>query len=78
MSLFGHATVCLQKLKLLSAASKKDEWGEDQLFRFNTWAANSSIFTPGHASMDWRLRDLGDLQQMMVNTLEVLDRHTAG
>ena len=78
MSLYGHAKVCLQKLKLLSAASKKGEWGEDQLFRFNTWAANSSIFTPGHASMDWRLRDLVDLQQMMVNTLEVLDRHTTG
>ena len=39
------------------------------------WAANSSVFTSGHASMDWRLRDNPELRKIMVDSLAILERH---
>lgn len=71
MKLVDLSRKCLQSLKDLTDTFR----GEDQLFRFNMWAANSSVFTSGHAFMDWRLRDNPELREMMVDSLATLERH---
>lgn len=74
MKVVALSRKCFQSLKDLTD-TVGGAWGEDQLFRFNMWAANSSVFTPGHASMDWRLRDSPEIREMMVDSLDVLERH---
>jgi hypothetical protein len=74
MAVYAQAATCLKVLKDIASTSESS-WAEDQSFRYNAWAANSSIFTLDHASMDWRLRDNDELKNMMIDALQVLERH---
>lgn len=74
MAVQVSALKCLQGLQMLSG-TMEDIWTEDQLLRFNMWAANNSVFAPGHASMDYRLKDSPELEELMLDSLAVLERH---
>lgn len=38
--------------------------------RFNIWASNIGAFAPLHASLDYRLRDLADVKDLILENLE--------
>lgn len=38
--------------------------------RFNIWASNIGAFAPLHASLDYRLRDLADVKDLILDHLE--------
>ena len=62
---------CLQQLA--SAHPREHSYVEDQLARFAIWIDNIGIFAPGRASMDHRLREVPDIQDVVIGLLEVLD-----
>lgn len=45
---------------------------EDQLGRFNIFARNLGIFAEGHGSLDWRLRESEDAQEVTLQLLHSL------
>lgn len=45
---------------------------EDQLGRFNIFARNLGIFADGHGSLDWRLRESEDAQEVTLRLLRSL------
>lgn len=47
---------------------------EDQVARFNMWAASIGVFADAHASLDYRLRASQDVALMIVDLLEGLKR----
>lgn len=46
---------------------------EDQLARFLVWTANIKVFAPGRESLDHRLREAPDVQDIIVGLLEGLE-----
>ena len=48
------------------------EWAEEQLARFRLWAANLGVFVIGQASIDHRLRDSSELQDLVLQLLNAL------
>lgn len=57
-----------------SANNKSSPEFEDQLARFNIWAANIGAFAEAHASLDYRLRSSPKVKTMMTQLLEALRR----
>jgi hypothetical protein len=57
---------------LKSSAGDELQDAENQIFRFNLWAANNFIFAPTRGSMDWRLRNAPLLESAMVDLLDDL------
>jgi len=45
---------------------------EDQLGRLRVWAGNLGCFAGGHASLDFRLRDVSSVRENIVKILEDL------
>src|SRR5277367_6088598 len=68
--IYSKSVDCQKQFRLLHG-----KWATDQLFRFNLWTANSGVLVRSSAGMDWRLRDSPDLQIMITELLEVLERH---
>lgn len=60
---------------LLSKSGIGHDVTEDQLARFNTWCSNTGVFAAGHASLDYRLRDAEDMQDLVLSMLEILTIH---
>ncbi|KAF1985819.1 hypothetical protein K402DRAFT_464139 [Aulographum hederae CBS 113979] len=48
---------------------------EDQYGRFSIWISNIGVFAPGHASMDYRLREAADIKDLVVRLLDTLLGH---
>jgi hypothetical protein len=47
----------------------------DLIGRFNIWASNMGVFATLHASLDYRLRDLGDVKELILEHLcNMVDR----
>ncbi|KAF4626071.1 hypothetical protein G7Y89_g12090 [Cudoniella acicularis] len=74
----GDAELCLHSFQhcLQQSASihpRCTSLVEDQLARFSVWTANIGVFAPGRASMDHRLREVPDVQDIVRGILDVLD-----
>lgn len=48
------------------------DWAEEQQARFRLWAANLGVFAKGQASIDHRLRDSSELQDLVLQLLDAL------
>lgn len=73
MAVASRAAECAQLFdRLASALDGTEPDIENEIFRFNLWAANNFILAPGRASMDWRLRNAPLLQSTMVELLDDL------
>lgn len=48
---------------------------EDQFARFSLWTSSTGVFAPNRASMDHRLREAPDIQEVVAGLLEALDDH---
>ncbi|RKL01602.1 hypothetical protein BFJ68_g12251 [Fusarium oxysporum] len=46
---------------------------EDQLARFQLWTTNIRVFSTGRDSLDYRLRDVPDIQTPVIGLLQALD-----
>jgi hypothetical protein len=74
----GGAELCLRSFQqcLQQSASvhpRELSLVEDQLARFSIWTANIGVFAPGRASMDHRLREVPDIQDVVRGLLDALD-----
>ncbi|TGO44913.1 hypothetical protein BOTNAR_0722g00040 [Botryotinia narcissicola] len=49
---------------------------ENELGRFKIWAGNLGVFSPGRASVDYRLRDDADVKEILVQMLDRLRQST--
>ena len=45
---------------------------EEQQARFKLWAANLGVFASGQVSIDYRLKDNSDLQDLVLQLLDAL------
>nr|XP_003188546.1 hypothetical protein ANI_1_2164014 [Aspergillus niger CBS 513.88] len=76
MAIASRAAECAQLFDKYARTLDGDELlkqdMENEIFRFNLWAANNFILTPGRASMDWRLRNAPLLQSTMAELLDDL------
>lgn len=71
----GRAWACAIRFNaLVSQASQITSAFEDQLARFNIWAANMGAFAEAHASLDYRVRNSAKVKAMMIQLLEALKR----
>lgn len=73
-AIFEKAAECLHAFNACIESAITVTWPQDQLDRFNLWAAHGGIFGiyNSHTSMDWRLRDRPELVEMMLLLLELL------
>jgi len=74
----GGAELCLRSFQqcLQQSASvhpRELSLVEDQLARFSIWTASIGVFAPGRASMDHRLREVPDIQDVVRGLLDALD-----
>jgi hypothetical protein len=76
MAIAARAAECSQLFDKWLKASAGDEFltqnAENQIIRFNLWAANNFVFAPTRGSMDWRLRNAPLLESAMVDLLDDL------
>ncbi|KAG4292568.1 hypothetical protein FPRO06_12056 [Fusarium proliferatum] len=84
-SVLKWAQKCFESFQnCLNSASKSDKpsapWPklplvqvEDQLARFQLWAANIRVFSTGRDSLDYRLREASDVKTPIVALLQALD-----
>jgi hypothetical protein len=76
MAIAARAAECSRLFHEWLKSSTDDEFltqdTENQIFRFNLWAANNFIFAPTRGSMDWRLRNAPLLESAMVELLDNL------
>lgn len=64
---------CLQHFEKL--APKQQSGIEDQSGRFSIWAFNIGVFASYRASLDYRLRDVADIQRLVRRVLQTLNDH---
>ncbi|KAI0599834.1 hypothetical protein F4775DRAFT_548461 [Biscogniauxia sp. FL1348] len=74
----GCAQLCFRSFqecldKAASIHSRELSLVEDQLARFSLWTANISVFAPSRGSLDHRLREAPDVQDVVTGLLEALD-----
>jgi hypothetical protein len=71
----SHAWACAIRFNaLVSQASQTTSAFEDQLARFNIWAANIGVFAEAHASLDYRVRNSPKVKAMIMQLLQALKR----
>jgi hypothetical protein len=71
----GRAWACAIRFNaLVSQASRTTSAFEDQLARFNIWAANIGVFAEAHASLDYRVRNSPKVKAMVIQLLQALTR----
>ncbi|KAG4258878.1 hypothetical protein FPRO03_13344 [Fusarium proliferatum] len=80
-----YAQKCFESFQhCLNSASKTDKLSaprsklslvriEDQLVRFQLWTTNIRVFSTGRDSLDYRLRDVPDVQTPVIGLLQALD-----
>ncbi|KAF7537672.1 hypothetical protein G7054_g3545 [Neopestalotiopsis clavispora] len=73
-AIFNKATECLHTFNACIESATTVQWPQEQLDRFNLWAAHGGIFGnyDSRTSMDWRLHARPDLVKMMLLLLELL------
>jgi hypothetical protein len=74
------AALCLRSFddcltRLGCSAPERLSLFEDQLARFNIWISSIGVFASGKASMDYRLRDVPEIQSVVVASLDTLNDH---
>lgn len=73
--IFGRAEECnalfSDCLELLSERNNTPHWTSllDQLGRFRIWCSNIGVFAELHASLDYRLRDVSYIRDLIVQLL---------
>lgn len=70
-----NAAIGCQKAfrECLSVPSLNDDsWAENKLGDFNLWITNLRVLKPGHASLDYRLREKEDLRNVIAGLLQSL------
>jgi hypothetical protein len=77
-TIVGGAELCLRSFQecLQQSASihpREVSLVEDQLARFSIWSASIGVFAPGRASMDHRLREAPDIQEVVRGLLDGLN-----
>lgn len=71
----GRARACAIRLnEVVSQSHQAMPAFEDQLARFNIWAANIGVFAEGHASLDYRVRNSNKVKAMVMQLLQTLQR----
>jgi hypothetical protein len=71
----GRAWACAIRFNVLvGQASQTTSAFEDQLARFNIWAANIGVFAEAHASLDYRIRNSPKVKVMVMQLLQALKR----
>ncbi|KAF7179371.1 hypothetical protein CNMCM7691_008304 [Aspergillus felis] len=71
----GRAWACAIRFNAVaSQTSHTAPRFEDQLARFNIWAANLGVFAEAHASLDYRLRNSPKVKAVMMQQLQALQR----
>jgi len=71
----GRAWACAIRFNaVVSQAAQNTSAFEDQLARFNIWAANIGVFAEAHASLDYRVRNSRKVKAMMLQLLKALQR----
>ncbi|KAI1488415.1 hypothetical protein F5X96DRAFT_680485 [Biscogniauxia mediterranea] len=79
----GCAQLCFKSFqecldKAASIHSRELSLVEDQLARFSLWTANISVFAPSRGSLDHRLREAPDVQDVVTGLLEALEYQVKG
>jgi hypothetical protein len=75
----GKAKECLDLffdcLELLKAGNSAQYWTSllDQLGRFQIWSSNIGVFADLHASLDYRLREVSDVRDLILRLLTSID-----
>lgn len=76
-AIYNKATECLEAFNDCIEAMTWTKWPQDQLDRFNLWAAHGGIFGSyqKRTSMDWRLRERPELVDMILQLLALLHEY---
>ncbi|KAH8898072.1 hypothetical protein GQ53DRAFT_880990, partial [Thozetella sp. PMI_491] len=76
-AIFEKAADCLHAFNSCIESATVASWPQEQLDRFNLWAAHGGIFGDyaSRTSMDWRLRDRPELADMMLELLDLLQEY---
>lgn len=76
-AIFEKAADCLRAFNSCIESATSESWSQEQLDRFNLWAAHGGIFGDykSRTSMDWRLRDRSELVNMMLELLGLLQEY---
>src|SRR5437773_1724843 len=79
-AILKKSTECLVTFNICVEFMTTTPWPQDQLDRFNLWAAHGGIFEDyqRRTSMDWRLRDRPELVKMMLQLLNLLQDYLSG
>ncbi|UKZ68827.1 uncharacterized protein TrAtP1_009847 [Trichoderma atroviride] len=79
-AIYNKAAECLAALNRCVESMTSTPWPQEQLDRFNLWAAHGGIFGSyqKHTSMDWRLRERPELVDMMLQLLDLLHEYLSG
>lgn len=79
-AIYNKATECLEAFNDCIEAMTWTKWPQDQLDRFNLWAAHGGIFGSyqKRTSMDWRLRERPELVDMILQLLALLHEYLSG
>jgi hypothetical protein len=74
----GRAELCSElfrdSLEILRDQGLSASWIQfrDQFGRFNIWCSSIGVFASLHASMDYRLRDLPDARDLVIENLDLI------
>ncbi|KAL7916500.1 hypothetical protein GGI35DRAFT_433224 [Trichoderma velutinum] len=76
-AIYNKAAECLKVFNDCIESMTSTPWPQDQLDRFNLWAAHGGIFGnyQQHTSMDWRLRERPELVEMILQLLTLLHEY---
>ena len=76
-TIHDHADACVELFNryLRDTLSVSKDLAEEQRARFSIWASNVGVFANVRASLDYRLRDDPDIQNMIVELLVVIRRN---
>lgn len=79
-AIYNKAAECLKNFNDCIESMVSTPWPQDQLDRFNLWAAHGGIFGSyeKRTSMDWRLRERPELVDMILQLLTLLHEYLSG
>jgi hypothetical protein len=79
-AIYNKAKECLIAFNHCIESLTSTAWPQDQLDRFNLWAAHGDVFGNYQkcTSMDWRLRERPELVAMMLQLLVLLHEYLSG
>lgn len=79
-AIYNQAAKCLPAFNRCIESVASTVWPQDQLDRFNLWAAHGDIFGSyqKRTSMDWRLCERPELVHIMLQLLDLLHEYLTG